>query len=63
MFGRKAAYLDGYLKSLDQLKSLLFEDVEKRIKDRNPHTLESLSYTVMDLIHKLEDEAIGDLKC
>lgn len=59
MFGRKAAYQTGYLAALDKLKYELVKESERRLDERDPFTLETLSLHVMGTINRLEDNAAG----
>lgn len=58
MFGRKAAYRRGYVDALETLKADLFAEAERRIDDRQPFDMGTLSEYVIDtanaLIHKAQ---------
>lgn len=53
MFGRKAAYQCGYIDALEDLKVELFNEAERRLSDRAPFDVGSLSEHVMDTIGAL----------
>jgi hypothetical protein len=53
MFGRKAAYRRGYTDGLKDLKAELQAEAGRRIIDRQPYDVGTLSEDVMDTINAL----------
>jgi hypothetical protein len=58
MFGRKTAYHRGYLRALDELKFELFEEAARRVNERDPYTVETLSKDFIGTVNRLRERAI-----